>query len=71
MAEWLSLEEAADILEVSKSTVYRSLTDEGRRAAEWGAEGEGWRHKPLARRKEFQVRRSYVTRKAGLSGPEK
>jgi hypothetical protein len=65
MAEWLSLEEAADTLEVSKSTVYRSLTDETRRAEQWGAEGEGWRYKPLARRKEFQVRRTWVERKAG------
>lgn len=65
MAEWLSVREAAVLLEVSESTVYRSLTDEDTRTAEWGAEGKGWRYKPLAQRRIFQVRRSWVLDKAG------
>jgi hypothetical protein len=65
VAEWMSLREAAAALEVSASTVLRSLTNEVRRAKEWGAEGEGWRVKPLSERGDYQLRRSWVERKAG------
>lgn len=64
MGEWISTTEAAAILEVDRQTVLRSLNDEVRRAREWGAEGEGWRFKPLAARRTFQVRREAAERKA-------
>ena len=63
--EWMSVREAADTLEVSARTVQRSLADEEQRAREWGAEGEGWRQKPLSTRGIYQLRRSWVERKAG------
>ncbi|MEU5945157.1 hypothetical protein ABZ793_06290 [Micromonospora sp. NPDC047465] len=62
---WISPREAADLLEVSERTVQRSLQDEGQRAREWGAEGEGWRYKPLSTRGAYQLRRSAVLAKAG------
>lgn len=65
MAQWLSVREAARILGVSPNTVLRSLRDDARRQAEWGAEGEGWRRKPLSVRGELQLRREWVSRKAG------
>lgn len=65
MGEWMSIREAAALLEVSASTVLRSLSNEARRAKEWGAEGEGWRVKPLSERGDYQLRRSWVERKAG------
>lgn len=55
--DWISGIDAAAILGVSKATVYRSLADEVRRIQEWGAEGVGWRRKPLSRRGIFQVSR--------------
>ncbi|MFI6266177.1 hypothetical protein [Micromonospora sp. NPDC051006] len=63
--EWMSVTEAAEALEVSARTVQRSLADVQQRAAEWGDEGEGWRHKPLSTRGIYQLRRSWVQRKAG------
>ncbi|CCH20629.1 hypothetical protein MILUP08_45513 [Micromonospora lupini str. Lupac 08] len=45
--------------------VQRSLQDEEQRAREWGAEGEGWRYKPLSTRGAYQLRRSTVMSKAG------
>lgn len=68
MGEWMSVREAAAALEISASTVLRSLTNEDRRAREWGGEGEGWRMKPLSERGDYQIRRSWVERKAGSSG---
>lgn len=65
MGEWMSVTEAAEILEVASRTIQRSLADDERRAREWGAEGVGWRHKPLADRKIYQLRRSVVLKKAG------
>lgn len=56
----MSVAEAAEALEVSPRTVLRSLQDEDRRAEEWGAEGEGWRHKPLSQRGIYQLRRTKV-----------
>lgn len=58
MSEWISGDEAATILGVSRSTVYRSLTDEDERARQWGTENVGWRYKPLSRRLIFQVSRT-------------
>ena len=58
MTDWISGEEAAEVIGVSRSTVYRSLKDETERAQQWGAEGEGWRYKPLSRRRIFQVSRA-------------
>jgi hypothetical protein len=57
VTDWISGAEAAEILGVSPSTVYRSLADPGQRAEQWGTEGDGWRHKPLSRRRVYQVSR--------------
>ena len=65
MSEWMSVAEAAKLLEVASRTIQRSLADAQRREKEWGAEGEGWRHKPLVERPIYQLRRSVVLRKAG------
>lgn len=65
LADWMSVAEAASVLEVTPRTVQRSLSDDERRSREWGAEGDGWRHKPLAERTIYQLRRSAVLRKAG------
>lgn len=65
MADWMSVAEAAELLEVDRRTIQRSLADETRRAREWGSEGEGWRYKPLAERTIYQLRRTVVLRKAG------
>jgi hypothetical protein len=65
VAEWMSVADAADVLEVAPRTVQRSLADLDRRTREWGAEGEGWRYKPLADRTIYQLRRSVVLQKAG------
>lgn len=64
MGEWLSTKEAEDLLQISECTVLRSLTNEDRRAREWGAKDEGWRLKPLVERTIFQLRRSVVEAKA-------
>lgn len=55
MSEWISIREAAAILEVSDSTVYRSLTDPAEADRYWGR--GNWRVKPLSRRGDLQVRR--------------
>jgi len=65
VSEWVSVTEAAEILGVSRSTVLRSLQDPQRRAVAWGAEGDGWRRKPLSPRGDYQLRRSRVLEKAG------
>lgn len=65
---WVSPAEAAELLEVSPRTVQRSLQDEEQRAREWGAEGTGWRYKPLSTRGQYQLRRTTVLAKA--SRPE-
>jgi hypothetical protein len=70
VGEWMSIREAAAALEVSPSTVLRSLTDEARRKREWGEFGEGWRTKPLSDRGDYQLRRSVVERKAGAASAE-
>lgn len=49
-ADWISGQDAADIIGVSRSTVYRTLADPNERATVWGAENVGWRYKPLTRR---------------------
>lgn len=65
LADWMSVAEAAEVLEVTPRTVQRSLAEEDRRSKEWGAEGEGWRRKPLAERTIYQLRRTVVLQKAG------
>lgn len=65
MAEWMSVAEAAQVLEVTARTVQRSLADDERREREWGSENVGWRRKPLAERTIYQLRRTAVLRKAG------
>ena len=65
VADWMSVAEAAEVLEVAARTIQRSLADEERRTREWGTEGQGWRHKPLAERTIYQLRRSVVLQKAG------
>lgn len=62
---WISPAEAAELLEISARTVQRSLQDEDQRDREWGAEGAGWRYKPLSTRGAYQLRRSTVMKKAG------
>jgi hypothetical protein len=69
VAEWMSVAEAAEVLEVTTRTVQRSLATDDRRTREWGAENEGWRYKPLAERTIYQLRRSAVYRKAGRTDP--
>jgi hypothetical protein len=68
VADWMSVAEAAEVLEVTARTIQRSLADEERRTREWGAEGQGWRCKPVADRKIYQLRRSVVFKKAGREG---
>lgn len=53
--EWISPDEAARIIGVSRSTVYRSLQPE-RADVEWGP--GNWRKKPLSQRGDLQVLRS-------------
>ncbi|MBX7264904.1 hypothetical protein KIF24_01780 [Micromonospora sp. Llam7] len=65
MSEWMTVREAAQVLEVSARTVQRSLADPEQRAREWGDEGQGWRTKPLSTRGVYQLRRAEVMRKAG------
>lgn len=62
---WVSPAEAAELLEISARTVQRSLQDAEQRDREWGAEGTGWRYKPLSTRGAYQLRRSTVMAKAG------
>jgi hypothetical protein len=57
VTDWIGVTVAAAILGVDRSTVYRSLIDAEWREGWWGAEGEGWRLKPLTRRKIYQVSR--------------
>ncbi len=61
----MSPAEAAELLEVSLRTVQRSLQNEDQRVTEWGQEGQGWRYKPLSTRGAYQLRRSWVEKKAG------
>lgn len=67
MGDWISGAEAAEIMGVHRNTVLASLKDPTIRAAKWGAEGEGWRRKPLSRRGIYQVDRA---RAAALADPE-
>ncbi len=60
--EWISTREAADILDVSEATVYRSVKSPEVADREWGT--ENWRRKPLLQRARFQLRRSAVEAKA-------
>lgn len=46
--KWISVAEAARILGVPVRSAYYVLQDPDRRAAKWGAEGEGWRRRPMS-----------------------
>lgn len=65
MPEWISTREAAAVLGVSESSVYRSLRDEQVRDVRWGEEGVGWRRKPLSARGIYQVSRQRAEELAG------
>jgi hypothetical protein len=54
---WIGGGEAAEIIGVSRTSIYKSLRDPDVRAAKWGAEGVGWRYKPLVDRAIYQVSR--------------
>jgi excisionase family DNA binding protein len=69
-SEWIGGGEAAEILGVGRTTVYRSLRDVELREQQWGREGEGWRYKPLTRRRIFQVRRSRAEKIAEAASSE-
>ena len=66
MSEWMSTREAARTLEVSERTVLRSLATREEADHWWGV--DGWREKPLSRRRILQVRRS-VVEAMGTGGP--
>ena len=73
MSDWISGAKAAQIMGVSRSTVLRSLTDEAARVEQWGAEGVGWRRKPLSARGIYQVSRARAEQLAagrGGDGPD-
>ncbi len=57
MGDWISGEDAAAIMGVHRNTVIASLNDDARRAEWWDPEGVGWRRKPLAARKIYEVSR--------------
>lgn len=65
--EWISPDDAAKILGVSRSTVYRSLQDPDRASRWWGP--RNWRRKPLTDRREHQVRRARVEELAASGNP--
>jgi hypothetical protein len=65
MTEWIGRGEAAKILGVSESSVYRSLSDPAVREEMWGTENEGWRRKPLSTRGVLQVSRERAVELAG------
>lgn len=65
MTEWVGRREAAEILGVSESSVYRSLSNPAVRQEMWGTEGEGWRFKPLSTRGVIQVSRARALQLAG------
>jgi hypothetical protein len=56
--DWISGAEAATILGVSRTEVWRSLDDEDRRARWWGQRGVGWRYRPLSERRIVEVSRA-------------
>ncbi len=60
--DWISTREAADILDVSEATVYRSVKTPEVADREWGT--GNWRRKPLLQRPRYQLRRSAVEAKA-------
>lgn len=68
MTDWISGQDAAVILGISRTAVWRTLVDEAARAETWGAEGVGWRRKPLSRRGIFQVSRARAEELA--AGPD-
>ncbi len=71
VSDWIGTGDAAAIVGVSESTVYRSLRDDNaeQRAEWWGKENEGWRRKPLSRRGIFQVSRKRAEELAAGTPP--
>jgi hypothetical protein len=69
--DWIGGQEAAEIIGVGRTTVYRSLLDPDERERQWGREGEGWRYKPLTRRKTFQVSRQRAEQLAAAAGSDR
>lgn len=67
--DWISPDEAAKILSVSRSTVSRSLQDTDRANELWGA--GNWRRKPLSNRGDHQVRRARALELAAQTEPLK
>lgn len=65
---WIGVTEAAGILGVDRSTVYRSLIDPEWRTRWWGEEGKGWRRRPLVRRTIYQVSKERVAKLAADGG---
>jgi hypothetical protein len=57
MGDWISGDEAAEIIGAHRSTVWRSLRDPEQRAEWWGEEGKGWRRRPLLKRPIYEVSR--------------
>lgn len=66
--EWISTREAATLLGVSESTVYRSLIDAAVANEQWGR--GNWKTQPLAKRRIFRIKRSRVEEIKTASEPE-
>lgn len=67
--EWVGVRQAAKILGVSDSLVYRSLLD-AEKADRWWGPGN-WRVKPLSERGDLQVRESRAQELAATPQPLK
>lgn len=63
--EWISTAQAAEILGVSESTVYRSLAEDADPHPNDVYGPDGYRRKPLTRRRIMQIRRSRVVALTG------
>jgi uncharacterized protein YndB with AHSA1/START domain len=66
--DWISGAEAAEIMGVSRTEVWRSLADDARRARWWGEQGVGWRYRPLSERRIVEVSRKRAEELAAGTG---
>lgn len=67
--EWISVAKAAKLLGAAVRSTYYVLQDPDRRAAKWGAEGEGWRTRPMSTKpNSYELNRAWVER---MSHPPK